>query len=46
MKKKKKEECGICRSRQAVSNGASVAKFGFDTAENGPFKVWERKTGI
>ena len=38
------EECGSCRSRQALSNGASVAKFGFDTAENGPFKVWERRT--
>ena len=41
----KKEECGICRSRQALSSGASVDKFGFDTAENGPFKVRDRKTG-
>ena len=23
-----------------------IAKVGFDTAENGPFKVWERKTGV
>ena len=23
-----------------------IAKFGFDTAENGSFKVWERKTGV
>ena len=23
-----------------------IAKLGVDTAENGPFKVWDRKTGI
>ena len=23
-----------------------IAKIGFDTAENGKFKVWERKTGV
>ena len=38
-KLRSREEYGTCRSRQALSNGALVAKFGFDTAENEPSKV-------
>ena len=33
------EECGICSSRQELSNEYLVAKIGFDTAENEPLKV-------
>ena len=29
-----------CRSRQALSNEYLIAKIRFDTAENGPSKVW------
>ena len=32
------KEC-ICRSRRELSNAYLLAKFGFDTAENEPFKV-------
>ena len=35
----KREECGICSSRQELSNEYLVAKIGFDTAENEPLKV-------
>ena len=38
-KLRSREEYGACRSRQALSSGALVAKFGFDTAENEPSKV-------
>ena len=31
-----REECGICRSRRALSNDFFVTKIGFDAAENGP----------
>ena len=31
---------------QKFPNEYLIAKFGFDTAENGPFRVWERKTGV
>ena len=31
--------CKSCRSRQELSNEYLVAKFGFDTAENGLLKV-------
>ena len=31
--------CQSCRSRQELSNEYSLAKFGFDTAENEPLKV-------
>ena len=34
-----REECGICRSRQGLSNEYLIAKIGFDTAENGPSEV-------
>ena len=30
----------LCRSRRELSNEYFLAKFGFDTAENGPSKVW------
>ena len=33
------------RSRQGLSNAYLVTKIGFDTAENGPVKVRERKNG-
>ena len=35
-----REEYGICRSRQALSNAYLDAKIGVDTAENEPSKVW------
>ena len=31
--------CKSCTSRQELSNEHLLAKFGFDTAENGPLKV-------
>ena len=31
--------CKSCRSRQELSNEYLLAKFGVDTAENGPLKV-------
>ena len=34
------------RSRQALSSAYLDAKIGVDTAENGPFKVLDRKMGI
>ena len=40
-----REECGICRSHQALFNEYLVAKVGFDTAENGRFIIWDRRTG-
>ena len=30
----------MCRSRRELSNAYLLAKFGFDTAVNGPSKVW------
>ena len=33
----------MCRSRRELSNAYSLAKFGFDTAENEPSKVWPIK---
>ena len=30
----------LCRSRREFSNEYLLAKFGFDTAENEPYKVW------
>ena len=39
-RKKGREECEICRlSPQEFPNEFLITKFGFDTAENGPFKV-------
>ena len=32
--------CKSCRYRQELSNEYLLAKFGFDTAENEPLKVW------
>ena len=34
--------CKSCRSRQELSNERSLAKIGFDTAENGPLKVCQQ----
>ena len=34
------KECKSCRSRKMLKNDALVAKFGVDTAENEPSKVW------
>ena len=31
-------KCGICRSRQALSNGTLIAKIGVDKAENEPIQ--------
>ena len=46
-RKKGREECEIGRwSPQEIPKEYLIAKFGFDTAESGPFKVWERKTGV
>ena len=46
-REKGREECEICRlSPEKFSNEYLITKFGFDTAENGPFKLWERKTGV
>ena len=46
-RKKGREEWEICRwSPQEFPNAYLIAKFGFDTAESGPFKFWERKTGV
>ena len=33
------QRSALCRSRQGLSNAYLLAKFGFDTAENEPFKV-------
>ena len=33
-------------SPQEFRNEYLIVKFGFDIAENGPLKVWERKTGV
>ena len=33
------EECGICRSRQELSNEYLIVKIGVDTAENEPSKI-------
>ena len=39
-RKKGREECEICRlSPREISKEYLIAKFGFDTAESGPFKV-------
>ena len=38
-KLRSREECGIRRSRQKLSNEYLVAKFGFDAAENESSKV-------
>ena len=39
-RKKGREECEICRlSPQEIPKGYLIGKFGFGTAENGPFKV-------
>ena len=32
----------MCRSRQELSNKHLLTKFGFDTAENEPLKVWQQ----
>ena len=34
--------CKSCRSRQELSNEYFLPKFGVDTAENGPLKVWQQ----
>ena len=34
--------CKSCRSRQELSNEYLLAKFGVDTAENGPLKVCQK----
>ena len=34
------KDCKSCRSRKMLSNEYLVAKFGFDTEENEPLKVW------
>ena len=33
------QRSALCRSRRELSNAYLLAKFGFDTAENGPSKV-------
>ena len=33
------QRSAFCRSRRELSNAYLLAKFGFDTAENEPFKV-------
>ena len=38
----KSHKCKSCRSRQGFSNDHLVAKFGVDTAENGPLKVCQK----
>ena len=44
-KLRSREECGSCRSRQALSNAYLVAKIGFDKEENGAFKVRQEENG-
>ena len=39
MNLRSREECGICRSRQELSNEHLAAKIGVDTAENEPLKA-------
>ena len=34
------QRSALCRSRRELSNEAVIAKFGVDTAENKPSKVW------
>ena len=34
------ERSALCRSRRELSNADLLAKFGFDTAENEPAKIW------
>ena len=34
--------CKSCRFRQELSNEYLLAKFGVDTAENGPLKVFQK----
>ena len=36
------KESRSCRSRQELSNESLLAKFGVDTAENGPLKVCQK----
>ena len=38
----KTHKCKSCRSRQELSNEYVLAKFGVDTAENGPLKVCQK----
>ena len=40
----KTHKCKSCRFRQELSNGYLyfLAKLGFDTAENGPLKIWHK----
>ena len=37
--KKEVHKSALCRSQRELSNACSLAKFGFDTAENEPCKV-------
>ena len=41
-----REECGIWRSHQELSNECSIEKTGVDTVESEPFKGWSRKTAV
>ena len=40
MDSKTVQRSAFCRSRRELSNAYLLAKFGFDTAENEPSKVW------
>ena len=41
-----REEYGICRSRKALSDEYLIVAIGVDTAANGSYKIWDRKTGV
>ena len=45
-KVKTREEYGICRSHQELSNEYLVTKIGFDTDENELIWVWDRNTVV
>ena len=36
----------MCRSLQELSNAYLVAKIAFDTEENGPFEIRDKKMGV
>ena len=39
----KTHKCKSCRSRQELSHKFLIANIGFDTAENGPLKVYQKQ---